>query len=52
MSREVDLHNVVELPLDLFLKVSSLAGLFKVEERAKKGGFICKEGIKICLVFR
>jgi len=51
MSRKVDLHNDVELPPDLLLKVSSLTRLFKVEESAKKSGFICKEVIKICFVF-
>lgn len=52
MGRKVDLHNDVKLPLDLLLKVSSLTRLLKVEESAKKGGFICKEVIKICPVFR
>ena len=47
----MDLHNDVELPPDLLLKVSSLTRLFKVEESAKKSGFICKEVIKICFVF-
>lgn len=51
MSRKVDLHNDVKLPLDLLLKVSSLTRLLKVEENYKKDSFICKEVIKICPVF-
>lgn len=51
MSGKVDLHNDVDLPFDLLLKVSSLTRLFKVEESAKKGGFICREVIKIYTLY-
>lgn len=51
MNRKVDLHNDVELPLDLRLKVSSLIRLFKVQKSARKGDLYLQR-IKICLVFR